>query len=32
MSLVKVKNYFANFKMEDRIIEFDSSSKTVFEL
>lgn len=31
MSLVKVKNYFANFKMEDRIIEFDSSSKTVFE-
>lgn len=31
MSLIKVKKYFANFGIENRIIEFDSSSKTVLE-
>lgn len=29
MSLVKVKEYFKNFNMEDRIIELDVSSATV---
>lgn len=29
MSIIKVRNYFKNYNMEDRILEFDSSSKTV---
>ena len=29
MSIEKVKNYFKNFGVEDRIIEFDTSSATV---
>ena len=29
MSIEKVKNYFKNFGIEDRIIEFDTSSATV---
>ena len=29
MSIEKVKNYFKNFGIEDRIVEFDTSSATV---
>lgn len=29
MSIVKVKNYFKKFGLENRIIEFDTSSATV---
>lgn len=29
MSIEKVKNYFKKFGLEDRIIEFDTSSATV---
>lgn len=29
MSIEKVKNYFKKFGLEDRIVEFDTSSSTV---
>lgn len=31
MSIVKVREYFKQFGIEDRILEFDVSSKTVYE-